>query len=103
MLPGSRKCVEYVTLSLTLCYAVAGGIDRLFSNPYHHQQLHDWGLRPDTAVGCAMRFLFRPRRELFQGLDDLIRDMSDPRTLKIGLQVMDGVSALCFCMRSACT
>ena len=86
--------MESVPLCFILCYAVAGGIDRLFSNPHHHQQLYDWGLRPDTAVGCAMRFLFRPRHELFQGLDDLIRDMSDPRTLKIGLQVMDSVCPL---------
>ena len=66
----------------------AGGIDRLFNNPYHRQQLHNLGLRPDTAIGCAMRFLFRPHQHLFQGLGDLMKEMSDPRTLKIMLQVM---------------
>ena len=52
-----------------------------------------------------MRFLFRPRHELFQGLDDLIVEMSDPKTLKIGLQVITRVSApaSCFCIHSNCT
>ena len=36
-----------------------------------------------------MRFLFRPHHHLFQGLDDLMKEMSDPKILKIGLQVMD--------------
>ena len=31
---------------------------------------------------------------MLQGLDDLIKERSDPKILKIGLQVMDGYLAL---------
>ncbi len=33
---------------------------RLFDNPYHRRALREMGLRPETAFGCAFRFLFQP-------------------------------------------
>lgn len=33
---------------------------RLFDNPYHRRALAEMGLRPETAFGCAFRFLFKP-------------------------------------------
>jgi hypothetical protein len=51
------------------------------------QRLLDMGLRPDTAFGCAARFLFEPQpavRELFA---EEIDRLSDPAALKIGIQI----------------
>lgn len=33
---------------------------RLFDNPHHRRALASMGLRPETAFGCAFRFLFEP-------------------------------------------
>ena len=33
---------------------------RLFDNPHHRRRLRSLGLRPETAFGCAFRFLFAP-------------------------------------------
>lgn len=33
---------------------------RLFDNPYHRRALAEMGLRPETAFGCAFRFLIKP-------------------------------------------
>jgi hypothetical protein len=37
---------------------------KLFNNPYHMNYLYSIGLRPETAFGCAMNFLFRPKAEV---------------------------------------
>jgi hypothetical protein len=33
---------------------------RLFDSPHHRRALGEMGLRPETAFGCAFRFLFQP-------------------------------------------
>ncbi|BDA46558.1 hypothetical protein COCOBI_09-0100 [Coccomyxa sp. Obi] len=38
--------------------ANTGSLDELFYNPHHRQQLFEWGLRPETAAGCALAYLF---------------------------------------------
>ena len=37
-----------------------GQLDMLFKNPHHMHRLASWGLRPETAFGCAFHYLFEP-------------------------------------------
>ena len=63
------------------------------SGIYHEEsatlqlQLFAWGLRPETAVGCALDFLFQPRAEVLDLVRDNFMALSDPQTLKIGIHV----------------
>ncbi len=51
-------------------------------------QLFAWGLRPETAVGCALDYLFRPRPEVLDLVADSYRALQNPDALKIGIQVL---------------
>ena len=50
-------------------------------------QLFEWGLRPETAVGCALNYLFRPREEVLDLVRDSYKALRDTAALKIGIQV----------------
>lgn len=50
-------------------------------------QLFEWGLMPETAVGCALDFLFRPRAEVLDLVRDVHAPLRDSSALKIGVQV----------------
>ena len=50
-------------------------------------QLSEWGLRPETAVGCALDYLFRPREEVLDLVRDSYEALQDTSALKIGTQV----------------
>ena len=39
---------------------VQGQLDFLLTNPNYKHLFTEWGLRPETAFGCAFHFLFRP-------------------------------------------
>jgi hypothetical protein len=67
-----------------------GKVWSLFDNPFHKRTLLEYGLRPETAIACAFRFLFRPRdevRDMFQPTWEL---MANPDALKIGIQIRLG-------------
>ena len=49
-------------------------------------QLFEWGLRPETAVGCALNYLFRPRKEVLNLVRDSYEALQDTSALKIGIQ-----------------
>lgn len=71
-----------------------GHVWDLFDNPVHKRALMETGLRPDTAVACAFRFLFRPRpevRDMFQSTWDAL---TDPAALTIGIQIRVGDNVL---------
>ncbi|CAL8469091.1 g8632 [Coccomyxa elongata] len=67
-----------------------GVVDTLFYNPYHRQQLFEWGLMPETAVGCALDFLFRPRAEVLDLVRDVHAQLRDSGALKLGIQIRLG-------------
>jgi hypothetical protein len=50
-------------------------------------QLFAWGLRLETAVGCALDYLFRPRPEVLDLVRESHKALQDTEALKIGIQV----------------
>ncbi|GFR47375.1 hypothetical protein Agub_g9086, partial [Astrephomene gubernaculifera] len=65
----------------------------LFNNPHHRQQLESLGLRPDTAFGCAVHYLFglnAATRALAAAEPELHAMMVDERVIKIGIQIRLG-------------
>jgi hypothetical protein len=62
----------------------------LFDNPYHRKQLLDFGLRPDTAFGCIVEFLFRPNTAVLNMTAPLLSMLRQPEILKIGVQIRVG-------------
>ena len=48
---------------------------------------------PETAVGCALDFLFRPRAEVLDLVRDMHASLRDSTALKIGIQV-----CVCVCV-----
>ncbi|BDA45840.1 hypothetical protein COCOBI_07-6270 [Coccomyxa sp. Obi] len=75
----------------TMVFSInTGVVDKLFYNRHHRHQLFAWGLRPETAVGCALDFLFQPRAEVLDLVRDSFMALSSPHTLKIGIHVRMG-------------
>jgi hypothetical protein len=64
-----------------------GMASRLHANPFYRRRLHDMGLRPETAFGCAMDFLFSPGPAILDTFSEEVAVMSDPAVLKIGIQI----------------
>lgn len=62
----------------------------IFANPHHKRQLFAWGLRPETAMGCAFHYLFKPTPSMMQNFGDQFATLTDPSTLKIGLHARLG-------------
>ena len=52
---------------------------RLFDNPHHRRALASMGLRPETAFGCAFRFLFEPNA--FVKVRQILAVVRDDRAL----------------------
>jgi hypothetical protein len=55
---------------------------RLFDNPHHRQQLAAMGLRPETAFGCAFRFLFAPNEATLKTHEAEFQRLARPGTAK---------------------
>eukprot|EP00198_Chlamydomonas_reinhardtii_P010613 XP_001699950.1 predicted protein [Chlamydomonas reinhardtii] len=66
----------------------------LFNNPHHRRQMEGMGLRPDTAFGCAMAYLFgslnAATRALAAAEPRLHGIMTDESAIKIGIQIRLG-------------
>eukprot|EP00271_Cylindrocystis_brebissonii_P004218 TRINITY_DN15839_c0_g1_i2.p1 TRINITY_DN15839_c0_g1~~TRINITY_DN15839_c0_g1_i2.p1 ORF type:complete len:504 (-),score=25.03 TRINITY_DN15839_c0_g1_i2:420-1931(-) len=62
----------------------------MFENKHHRRQLDKWGLRQDTAFACAFDFLFRPNAAVRSRVADELAQLSEPDTLKIGVNVRTG-------------
>lgn len=53
-------------------------------------ELHSFGLRPDTAFGCAVNFLFEPWPALMKPYSNIIEQVSSTTVLTIGIQIRIG-------------
>ncbi|KAG2436291.1 hypothetical protein HXX76_006602 [Chlamydomonas incerta] len=66
----------------------------LFNNPHHRRQMEGMGLRPDTAFGCAIAYLFGSLNEATRALAAADRRlhgiMTDEAAIKIGIQIRLG-------------
>ncbi|ORX44483.1 hypothetical protein BCR36DRAFT_334478 [Piromyces finnis] len=68
-----------------LIYRIQNGkLQRIFENVFHKQQLYEMGLRPDTAFGCAFEFLFKPKPEIINIVQDAYDDMKIKRSYYLG-------------------
>ena len=67
-----------------------GKIWLLFHNTQYKRRLHDMGLRPETAMGCALSIMFNPAPEALQPVQDILRVMVNPDVLKIGIHIRTG-------------
>ena len=67
-----------------------GRVWNVFDNPHHKSALLAAGLRPDTALPCAFRFLFRPRPEVAAMYQHTWNVLADRSALKIGIQIRVG-------------
>ena len=54
------------------------------------QALHALGLRPETAFGCILNFLLDLQPSVKQHFSDILEVLTNPRVLKIGLQMRFG-------------
>jgi len=70
-----------------------GVINVLFNNPVYKAQLYSMGLRPETAYGCALEYLFTPSLSVKEHFRDEIITMTGS-SMKIGIQVRLGDSYL---------
>ncbi len=59
----------------------------LFDNPHYKKRLLAMGLRPDTAVGCALNFLFEPNAAVKAVFEREFASLSQPQVLRIGIQI----------------
>jgi hypothetical protein len=66
-----------------------GVINVLFNNPIYKVQLYKMGLRPETAYGCALEYLFTPSLSVKEHFRDEIITMTGD-SMKIGIQVRLG-------------
>lgn len=62
----------------------------LFDNPFVRRRLYQMGLRPDTAFGCAFNYLFEPHAEVLKPYAAILREVSNPHILKIGVHIRLG-------------
>ena len=63
---------------------------RMFENPHYGKKLRDLGLTPETAFGCAFRYLFTPNKEVIDRYRDYISILDQPNILKIGISIRVG-------------
>ena len=66
-----------------------GVINVLFHNQRYKAELHNMGLRPETAYGCALEYLFAPSKRVREHFEDAFLGMSS-KGLKIGIQIRLG-------------
>ena len=70
-----------------------GFISLLFENPVYKRTLYEVGLRPETAFGCALDYLFAPSISVQTYFSHEFRIMSS-NLLKVGVQARLGDSYL---------
>ncbi len=66
----------------------------LLDNVHHTEELHQMGVNPATAFACGVDFLLRIRPEALAPFAEELRALSDPKTLKIGIQIRVGDATL---------
>jgi hypothetical protein len=81
--------------NITDLYVVSnrGRTISMFEKPYLKKKLSKLGLTKSSAFGCALRYLFRPRFEVFVPLMPTLEALTLPDTIKIAIHIRthDGV------------
>ena len=66
----------------------------LFDNPYHNEFLYSLGLKPETALGCVAKYLFRLNAatctDRVQQMEKMLIEDGKNNFLRIGIQVRVG-------------
>ncbi len=75
--------------NIVTMFGNVGVISVLFNNPVYKVQLYTMGLRPETAYGCALEYLFTPSLSVKEHFRDEIITMTGD-SMKIGIQVRLG-------------
>ncbi|ORX65791.1 hypothetical protein BCR32DRAFT_330315 [Anaeromyces robustus] len=69
----------------TLIYRIQNGkLQRIFENVFHKEQLYKMGIRPDTAFGCAFEYLFKPKPEVINIVQEAYQEMKIKRNYYMG-------------------
>jgi len=73
-----------------LVYRIQNGkLQRIFENVFHKQQLYEMGIRPDTAFGCAFEYLFKPKPDIIEIVQNAYEEMKIKRNYYIGHNSFD--------------
>ena len=86
--------IGHANVSAVVIASNRGRVWELFDNPHHKKTLLEYGIRPETAISCAFRYLFRPRREVKDMFRTTWAALGDSQVLKIGIHIRVGDSAL---------
>lgn len=87
----SKNLRRYMSSFNTVLFVANLGLTHtLFSNVHHYNELYRMGLRPETAFGCAMNFLFSPHPHVMRPYANIISKLVDPRVMTVGVQVRVG-------------
>jgi hypothetical protein len=92
----SKQTIDTIQVAnLTDLYVVSnrGRTISMFDKPFLKKKLTSMGLTKSSAFGCALRYLFRPRPEVFVPLLPTLQTLTLPDTLKIAIHIRthDGV------------
>lgn len=79
----------------TLIAINRGKTIRMFENQNHVEQLKAMGLTPETAFGCMVNFLLKPKPDVFLPVIAQLETLGaasavDSKVLKIGIQIRTG-------------
>lgn len=90
-----KNLKQYKSASTTVVLHTNLGLTHtLFYNTNHMAELFRMGLRPETAFGCAINFLFEPWPSTMRPYAAIINELSKPAVLAIGIQIRVGDHAL---------
>ena len=86
--------IGHANVSAVVIASNRGRVWDLFDNPHHKKTLLQYGIRPETAISCAFRYLFRPRRVVKDMFRTTWTALGDAQVLKIGIQIRVGDNVL---------
>ncbi|CAG8546496.1 17158_t:CDS:2 [Cetraspora pellucida] len=75
-------------------YTNRGMIMRTFSSKHYSKHLKDIGLRPHTAIGCILDYLFRPVPEALWFITEYTSLFALPSIFSVGIQIRTGDSKM---------
>lgn len=82
-------------LNISNIYVVSnrGRSIAMFDHPYLKYKLSKLGLKKSTAFGCALRYIFKPRPEIFLPILPTLETLVKPNVIKIAIHIRthDGV------------
>ncbi|CAG8779810.1 9138_t:CDS:2, partial [Dentiscutata erythropus] len=75
-------------------YTNRGMIMRTFGSKHYSKYLKDIGLRPHTAIGCILDYLFRPVPEALWFITEYTSLFALPSIFSVGIQIRTGDSKM---------